>query len=599
MTPLETLNKIYGYRNFIGLQEPVINRIINGGSALVLMPTGGGKSLCYQIPALCTDGTAVVISPLISLMQDQVSMLKELGIKAAALNSNLSLAENRAAQRQILNGEIKLLYLSPEKILSNGFLDILKRLKISLFAIDEAHCISQWGHDFRPEYMQLTVLRDEFPDVPVLALTATADEITRKDIIKNLRMPSAKMFVSSFDRPNITYGVAFKDKEKSQLINFIENKHHGDSGIIYCLSRKRTETFAELLRGRGYNALVYHAGLDKETRRKNQDIFTKRDGVIMVATNAFGMGIHKPDVRFVIHMDLPKSVEAYYQEAGRAGRDGLPADAMMFYGLKDIVQLRNFIEESAAPARQKAVEHQKLNALIAYAESSTCRRQMLLNYFAEAHAPRCPSCDNCLTPPVTYDATVQMQKFLSCVFRAAGETFSFGAQHIIDILLGKENDKIKKFHHDKLSTYGIGKDSAEEDWKAVSRAAVITGMVKMDAEHSTLSLTQAAWPVLKGQQKISLRKFKKPPTKKELRKQKIAQMPAADNGLFEKLKKFRRMLADKENVPSYVVFSDKTLIEMAARKPKTLEEFADIGGVGEFKLKKYGEIFLKEINEFQ
>ncbi|MGB2579667.1 ATP-dependent DNA helicase RecQ [Elusimicrobium simillimum] len=599
MTPQEALSKIYGYRSFIGLQKEIIDAVMHGNSALALMPTGGGKSLCYQIPALCSNGTAIVISPLISLMQDQVSTLKDLGVKAAALNSLMPASESRETFRQFVNGQLTLLYVSPEKAVTPDFLDVLTRIKISLFAIDEAHCISQWGHDFRPEYMQLAVLRQRFPNIPTLALTATADAMTRKDIIKNLNIPNAQVFIASFDRPNITYSAQLKDKEKQQLINFIENKHLGDSGIIYCLSRKRAEMFAEFLCEHNFNALAYHAGMDADARRRNQDIFIKKEGVIMCATNAFGMGIHKPDVRFVVHMDLPKSVEAYYQETGRAGRDGLPSDAMLFYGTKDIAQLRNFIEQSSAPEQQKIVERQKLNMLVAYAQSSACRRQILLNYFAEKGAASCPACDNCLTPPQTYDATLNMQKFLSCVYRTGGGGFGFGTQHIIDILLGKKIDKVEKFGHDKLSTYAIGQDTAEDEWKFLARQAIVMGLADMDPQHSTLTLSRAAWPVLKGTEKVQLRKLEKPIGKKEKKQKKqdkYAAMPAADNELFERLRKLRRKLAEEENIPPYVVFSDKALIEMAAIKPRTPEDFANINGVGQFKLQKYAEVFLEEIN---
>ncbi|WP_428898376.1 ATP-dependent DNA helicase RecQ [Parelusimicrobium proximum] len=597
MTPQEALNQIYGYRNFIGLQENIINALMQGKSALALMPTGGGKSLCYQIPALCKDGTALVVSPLISLMQDQVSSLRQLGIKACALNSMMSSAEARAALSQFLNKELDLLYVSPEKACGEDFLQLLKRVEISLFAIDEAHCISEWGHDFRPEYMQLAVLRQRFPRVPVLALTATADALTRKDIINNLNISDAEIFIASFDRPNITYGAELKNKEKQQLLNFIESKHADDSGIVYCLSRKRTEMFAGFLCANGFNAYAYHAGLDNSTRRANQEIFTKREGVIMCATNAFGMGIHKPDVRFVVHMDLPKSVEAYYQETGRAGRDGIASDAMLFYGMKDIVQLRSFIEESGAGEAQKTVERQKLNMLIAYAQSASCRRQILLNYFAEEAASSCRACDNCLNPPETYNATVNMQKFLSCVFRAGGEGYAFGAQHIIDILLGKDNEKITRFRHNTLSTYAIGADTPEDEWKHLSRQAIVMGLVKMDAQHSSLTLARTAWPVLKGEEDVHLRKAVKPAGKKEKKKLSAKySLPPHDNELFERLKKLRRALAEDENVPPYVIFSDKTLLEMAAVKPSTPGMFAEINGVGQFKLQKYAETFLEEIN---
>ncbi|MDR0292438.1 MAG: DNA helicase RecQ [Elusimicrobium sp.] len=597
MTPLEVLNKIYGYKTFIGLQQRVIDAVMHNKNALALMPTGGGKSLCYQIPALCKDGTAVVISPLISLMQDQVYALKELGVRAAALNSLLPPEILRRTFGQFMRGELSLLYVSPEKACTEDFLQILSRVKISMFAIDEAHCISEWGHDFRPEYMQLAVLRKRFPQIPVLALTATADAVTRKDILKNLDIADAEVLTAGFDRPNITYGARLKDKEKQQLLDFIETKHASESGIIYCLSRKRAENFAEFLQTRGFNALVYHAGLDAASRQENQNIFTKKESVIMCATNAFGMGINKPDVRFVVHMDLPKSVEAYYQETGRAGRDGSPSDAMLFYGAKDIVQLRNFIEESSAPEQQKKIERQKLNTLTAYAQSAGCRRHILLNYFTEEAPSSCAACDNCLTPPETYDATVNMQKFLSCVFRACGDGFSFGAQHITDILLGKQNEKIEKFKHNTLSTYGIGKDLPEDDWRLLARQAVVMGFAAMDAEHSSLTLTPRAWPVLKGHETVRLRKFIKPPKKKEQKKQKQkAELPPSDNNLFERLRRLRRGLAEKENIPPYVVFSDKSLLEMAALKPSTPQAFAEINGVGQFKLQKYAEVFLEEIN---
>ncbi|WP_424244646.1 ATP-dependent DNA helicase RecQ [Elusimicrobium posterum] len=597
-TPLEILNKVYGYSSFIGLQEPVIENIMQGKSALILMPTGGGKSLCYQIPALCMKGTAVVISPLISLMHDQVTALKELGIKAAALNSMLDFEESYYTERDIVNGELDLLYVSPERVVTPKFLDILNKINVALFAIDEAHCISEWGHDFRPEYAQLSTLRDLFPSVPVLALTATADEVTRKDIIKNLKIADSQIFISSFDRPNIEYTITPKETEKKQLLDFIKTKHHTDSGIVYCLSRKRTESVAEFLREKGYNALVYHAGLSKDTREKNQNRFIKEDNIIMVATNAFGMGINKPNVRFVAHMDLPKSIEAYYQETGRAGRDGLPADAWMVYGIKDIVLLRNFIESSGADEKQKRIEHIKLNALVAYAETTQCRRHILLKYFGQQHKNNCEGCDNCITPPVTYDATVDTQKFLSCIFRAGREGFSFGAGHIIDILMGKESEKIKKFGHDKLSPFAIGKDVSEAQWKTLSRQIIITGLAEVDAEHSTLSLSPAARAVLKGEQKVEFRKHVLMPKKKGEKKSKKSNIleTEADNILLDKLKVFRRALAEKENIPSYIVFSDKSLIDMAVRKPKTMGEFADINGVGEFKLAKYGEMFLAEIN---
>ena len=601
--PAEILRKIYGYDNFIGLQQPVIEHILKGQSALVLMPTGGGKSLCYQIPALALGGTVVVISPLISLMEDQVAALKQLGIKAAAINSLMTGAQSYKTQKELEAGGLNLLYISPERAAIPAFIETLKKINITLFAIDEAHCISQWGHDFRPEYAQLIALRRIFPNVPVLALTATADEATRKDIIKNLQLENGKIFISSFDRPNINYTVQAKDTEKKQLLDFIKTKYPDSCGIVYCLSRKRTEDFAEFLQKEGFLALVYHAGLDNETRRQNQSRFTNEDGIIMVATNAFGMGINKPDVRFVVHMDLPKSIEAYYQETGRAGRDGLPADAMMLYGLKDIVQLRHFIESSAAQPKQKMLEHTKLNALIGYAEAAQCRRKILLNYFAEQRPQTCPACDNCQTPPITYDATVDAQKALSCIWRVGQGGFGFGAGHIIDILLGKENDKIKRFAHHKLSTYGIGKDTPKPQWQALFRKLVVEGLAVAEDEHLTLSLTPAASAVLKGQQTIEMRKFTPQPKKKKAAQKTAAVMASAafgalEEALFERLRVLRRALAQRENVPSFVIFGDKTLIDMAIKKPQTPQAFADVYGVGEFKLAKYAQVFTEEIKAF-
>jgi len=597
--PQEVLYKVFGYKTFRGKQQEIIEHILDCNDALVLMPTGGGKSLCFQIPALCFDGITIVISPLIALMQDQVNALKQLGVKASVLNSTLKAEQSKIVEEQISNNELDLVYVSPERLNTESFLSLLKKSKISLFAIDEAHCVSQWGHDFRPEYTKFSKLKELFPNVPRIALTATADEITRLDIIKNLNLENGKVFVSSFDRPNIEYIVKIKDNEKKQLLNFIKQEHKDDSGIVYCISRKRVEDIAKYLKQEGFNALPYHAGLNTKIREKNQEKFIKDESVIMVATIAFGMGIDKPDVRFVAHLDLPKSVESYYQETGRAGRDGLPSDAWMVYGLKDIVQLMQFIEKSTASQAQKRIEHQKLNALIGYVEAIHCRRKVLLDYFAEELKEDCKNCDNCLQPPVTYDATVDVQKVLSCIYRTQTERYGFGGGHIVNILSGKEDEKIKKFNHDKLSTFGIGKDVSESQWKSIIRQVIILGFADMDMQYSTLKTTAAANDVLRGKQKIELRKFileGKVKTEKPSRGKKSLLTADEDIELFNELKKLRLSIAREENMPPYVIFSDKTLIEMVNIKPETLDEMAEISGVGEHKLKKYGFDFLSVIN---
>ena len=598
-SPQEVLYKVFGYKTFRGKQQEIIEHILKGNDALVLMPTGGGKSLCFQIPALCFDGITIVISPLIALMQDQVNALKQLGVRASVLNSTLNPEQSKLVEEQICRNELDLVYVSPERLNTDSFLTILKKSKISLFAIDEAHCVSQWGHDFRPEYTKFSRLKEFFPNIPRIALTATADEITRVDIIKNLNLENGKVFVSSFDRPNIEYTVKIKDNEKKQLLNFIKQQHQGDSGIVYCISRKRVEEVAEYLKKEGFNALPYHAGLNTKVREKNQEKFIKNESVIMVATIAFGMGIDKPDVRFVAHLDLPKSVESYYQETGRAGRDGLPSDAWMVYGLKDIVQLMQFIEKSTASAEQKRIEHQKLNSLIGYVEAINCRRKILLDYFGEELKDDCQNCDNCLQPPVTYDATVDVQKVLSCIYRTQTERYGFGGGHIVNILLGKSDEKVKKFNHDKLSTFGIGKDVSEAQWKSIIRQVIILGFVDMDMQYSTLKTTPASNDVLRGKQKIELRKFileGKIKLEKPARGRKSLLTADEDLELFNELKKLRLSIAREENMPPYIIFSDKTLIEMVNFKPETLDDMAEISGVGEHKLKKYGADFLKAIN---
>lgn len=624
-SPLEVLNRVFGYKSFRLEQENIINHILEGKDTLVLMPTGGGKSLCYQIPAICSDGACIVVSPLIALMQDQVLALKELGIKAEFLNSTLNFNDEQEIIEKLLNNELDLIYVSPERLNMESFQQILTRTNISLFAIDEAHCVSQWGHDFRPEYTKFYMLKELFPDVPRIALTATADDETRNDIIKNLHMDKCKTFVSSFDRPNIRYIVQIKDKERKQLLDFIKTEHPDDSGIVYCISRKRVEDTAEFLKKEGFKVLQYHAGLDKKTREENQNKFIKEESMIMVATIAFGMGIDKPDVRFVAHLDLPKSMESYYQETGRAGRDGLPSDAWMVYGLKDIVQINQFINQSTAAEEQKKLEKRKLNSLIGYVESVKCRRKTILEYFKENYKQdNCHNCDNCINPPVVYDATIDAQKVLSCIYRLGNNSFSFGSTHVIDVLMGKENDKILKFRHNKLSIFGIGKDKSMHQWQSVVRQLVILGYIKIDPIHMSLTLAPKAAKILRSQEKIELRehilipKIKKSKEKPQIHSRygetdithtpdknsaKIGytapetwSMDENDNILFQKLKALRLELAKAENMPPYIIFHDKTLLEMVKIKQKTIQEFSKISGIGNYKLEKYGNTFLKTLN---
>ncbi len=602
----EVLKRVFGYDSFRLEQENIINSLLEGNDVLALMPTGGGKSICYQVPALCLDGVCVVVSPLIALMQDQVYALKNNGVSAEFLNSALDNEKEYQIIQRLLNNELDLIYVSPERLNSPVFLEILKKVKISFFALDEAHCVSQWGHDFRPEYTQFAHLCEFFPKVPRMALTATADEATRDDIIKNLKIENCKIFISSFDRENIRYLIQIKNNEKKQLLEFINDYHKNESGIVYCISRKRVEEIAKFLKEQGFKVLPYHAGLSKEERQKNQDYFIKEENVIMVATIAFGMGIDKPDVRFVAHLDLPKSLESYYQETGRAGRDGIASDAWLVYGLRDIVQLNSFINNSDAPEKQKNIERKKLGALLGFVESTVCRRKAILEYFGEKYeADNCANCDNCLNPPETYDATIDAQKVLSCIYRIQNDRFAFGAGHIIDILTGKESEKVLKFNHNNVSTFAIGKETPLHQWQSIIRALVVLGYIKVDSKYMTLSLTKKAYGVLKGDIKIELRrdilipKSQKLNKKSDKTKEKFTKQDLKDEkskNLFEKLKALRLEFARAESMPPYIIFHDKTLVEMALSAPKTLEELGKITGVGENKLEKYGDAFLGVIN---
>ena len=593
----DVLRRVFGYPDFLGQQEAVIEHTVAGGDSLVLMPTGGGKSLCYQIPAIVRDGVGVVVSPLIALMRDQVEGLRQTGVRAAYLNSTLSYREVLEVEAAMERGLLDLLYVAPERLLGDRTLELLARTPLALFAIDEAHCVSQWGHDFRPEYLQLSALREHFPEVPRIALTATADEPTRREIVHRLGLDRAPMFVSGFDRPNIRYAVVPKNRARQQLKRFLEEHHRGNAGIVYCLSRRRVDDTAEWLRGVGVDALPYHAGLGTAVRRRNQDRFQREDGVVMVATIAFGMGIDKPDVRFVAHLDLPKSIEAYYQETGRAGRDGEPADAWMVYGLQEVVALRQMVEGSKAGEMRKRLEVRKLDAMLGYCELTTCRRRTLLAYFGETLPERCGNCDNCLTPVAAWDATEASQKALSCVYRTGQ---MFGAGYLIDVLMGRDNERIQRFGHDQLPTHGVGTELDPYTWRSVFRQLVARGLLSVDMEgYGSLRLTEASWPVLRGEEEVLMRRDLRPARAKAKRKPKEAAPPPDpatwDESLWEALRARRTELAKAQAVPPYVIFHDATLRDMVHRRPRTLEEFALLSGVGETKLRRYGEEFLAAI----
>ncbi len=592
-TALQILNRVFGYDRFRGAQAEIIEQVIGGCDALVLMPTGGGKSLCYQIPALLRPGVAIVVSPLIALMQDQVDALRQLGVRAAFLNSSLTPAEAYRVEQAMQSGELDLVYVAPERLLTERFLALLDRLEIALFAIDEAHCVSRWGHDFRPEYLQLQILHERWPRVPRIALTATADAPTRAEILGRLGLEQARQFVSSFDRPNIRYRVVEKANPRQQLIQFLRAEHAGDAGIVYCLSRRGVEETAAYLEAAGLVALPYHAGLPAETRRLHQARFLREEGLTMVATIAFGMGIDKPDVRFVAHLDLPKSVEAYYQETGRAGRDGEPANAWMSYGLGDVVMLRRLIDSSAADERFKRVEMQKLDSMLGFCETTECRRQVLLGYFGETLSRPCGNCDTCLEPVATWDGTVAAQKALSCIYRTGQR---FGSGYLVDVLLGKDHERIRRFGHDRVTTFGIGKELSADRWRSVYRQLVAAGLVAVDIEgHGALKLTEQARPLLRGERRIRLRQD---PERKPVSAS--ARRPALERpsdpealALWEALRQYRRELADALQAPAYHVFSDATLREMLIHRPRDRAELSRISGVGEIKLERFGAGFLE------
>ncbi len=613
-TPLEILREVFGYPAFRGAQAEVVQHVAEGGDALVLMPTGGGKSLCYQVPAIARhragQGVAVVVSPLIALMHDQVGALEEAGVHAAFLNSSLSYEAAQKVEQQLTSGELVLLYAAPERVAMPRFLAQLDALyqrgQLGLFAIDEAHCVSQWGHDFRADYLQLNVLHQRFPTVPRIALTATADVDTRADIIARLKLEQARVFLSSFDRPNIRYTITEKDNARAQLLRFMREEHAGEAGIVYCQSRKKVEETAAWLCKEGISALPYHAGLDPNARRENQDRFIREDGLVMAATIAFGMGIDKPDVRFVAHLDLPKTIESYYQETGRAGRDGLAADAWMAYGLSDVVNQRRMIDEGQGGEEFKRNQRLKLDALLALAEAHDCRRVRLLAYFGETSGP-CGNCDNCIAPPSTWDGTKAAQMALSCVYRFYQQAQGrFGVGHLIDVLRGKETEKVVDYRHQLLSTFGVGKDMSEGEWRSVIRQLVAAGHVSAEGEFSTLSFTASSWSVLKGELKLTLRKPSEGRTKrgKGTRSRASAssnapQLPldARGHACFSALKEWRAGVAREHNLPAYVVFHDATLIEMARLRPATLAQLGGVSGVGAKKLQAYGPEILRVLSD--
>ncbi|MCK7597249.1 DNA helicase RecQ [Microbulbifer sp. CAU 1566] len=599
-SPHYILEHTFGYTEFRGDQQDIIETLVSGQDALVLMPTGGGKSLCYQIPALARPGCGIVISPLIALMQDQVEALRAAGVSAAFLNSSLDYAEAQDIERRLLQGDLELLYLAPERLLQPRTLDLLAQADIALFAIDEAHCVSQWGHDFRADYLQLSCLHQRFPRVPRVALTATADQRTRQEIAQRLDLESARHFVSSFDRPNIQYRIAPKNNPKRQLLQFLNTEQTGNAGVIYCLSRSKVESTATWLQQQGFNALPYHAGLSATVRADHQRRFLREDGVVMVATIAFGMGIDKPDVRFVAHLDLPKSVEAYYQETGRAGRDGEAATALLLYGLEDVVKLSQMAATSEGSEEHKRQERQRLDAMLGLCEITSCRRRALLRYFNEELTADCGNCDTCLEPPVTWDASEAARKLMSCIYRTGQR---FGAAHVIDVLRGADTEKVRQFNHQQVSTYGIGSDFSANEWRAVTRQLVVRGYLRVNAEaFNALQLTELCRPVLRGEDGVQLRTLPKTPTRSSGSNERSTranhEITPEDQPLWEALRGLRKTLAEERGVPPYVVFHDATLREMLSARPRNPEEMLAISGIGDSKLARFGEPFLALLQEF-